>query len=200
MPARVSSGRGRRRRRRGRGRRQGGGPSDEGGGKERGSHHRGEEQRQEVEAGGQGVDGQGDAAVGDHGEDGPGRGHSCLRGPAQVVDVLPPVWRQRPASVWVRGGLAAVVHHHVGEPVLRRLHPLAVQSAQGGEPHQVRQTCQRLLHPGRAGVRGPRPCLGRGRGAAGVHPHQAGESRLCAERCMLQTPVNISLTLSIMSV
>lgn len=54
--------------------------------------------------------------------------------------------------VWrVSAGLASLVHHHVDQPVLRLVHPLAVPPAQRAWACQVRQAPQRLLAPRRTG-------------------------------------------------
>lgn len=54
---------------------------------------------------------------------------------------------------------------------------LSFPAAEGRQQGEVRQEGERVLRSGRPGVRGSRPRLRGGRGAAGVHAHQAPGSR-----------------------
>lgn len=58
-----------------------------------------------------------------------------------MAGVFPPARARGYAQVWDGRGLAAVLHHHLDQPLLRQLHPLAVQHPQGAARISVRRFC-----------------------------------------------------------
>lgn len=90
---------------------------------------------------GQGQDRHEREPVRHHAQDGHrGRADPQVPRPALLAQVLPAVRPVRPDLLWRPRGLAPLVHHHGGEPILRLVHQVALQHAEG-EPRSPTVHC-----------------------------------------------------------